>query len=70
MPTYLVCSAAREHVTVVLDGRRRRRGVRRLSNLSALRALRALADLAGRRRNAPPTRCAGRSRAATPSRAR
>ena len=70
MPTYLVCSAAREHVTVVLDGRRRRRGLRRLSDLSALRALLALADLAGRHREPRPTRCAGRFRAAMPSHAR
>ncbi len=42
MPTYLVCSAAREHVTVVLDGRRRRRGVRRaIGPIRATRVTRA-----------------------------
>ena len=65
MPTYLVSAAAREHVTVVLDGRRRRRSVRRLSHLSALRALRALAHLAARPWSTDVCSCGGRFRAAT-----
>ena len=62
LPHVLVCEVARRHVTVALDGRRRRRGVRRLR---ALRRARARGPgRAARGRRSRRGRCARRRRAA------